>query len=355
MKRFHKFLLCFCCAAMLICINPIYKVYAAGSDANNPYNTDFVFSYWNIDNVYATTADGRQMLFEFPTDFFYKTQITTEYVALQSVDGVHTLDLRFNGTVLNGVKYMAIEMVTSSNNSLYTKLEFTFLNNVIYNNNALVYDVNIPLDWRVPLFEIYDLNRTNDITLNTVQSLNSIYSVVSPNPRDDGSVGFDRSFGSILTISSTVIDYQTFYNLLIPQSVMDNAVSSFVNNGYTRIDTIPYFDYARCTINLDDSYAMNSLFTIYLPVGQCSQDLDYSVGNTIVSKWYDKYANFSAFPGYPESDLDYGLEEITDFVATIGYALFGFEIFPGITIGGIVFAIFGIAFVRSAINFFAGG
>ena len=247
MRLIHKSVLALCLiAVLLLSVSPV--VLAAGSDDNTPGDTDFVFSYWNIDNIYATTNDGRQMVFEFPSDFFYKSQISDQIVTIISTDGQHSLDLHFYGVEISGKKYMLIDVAYNQEDRYYTQISITWLNSVIYQNNSLNADYLTPISWNVPYFSIWNTSTGTDITNTVVDGFSSSYSVVMPNPRDDGSVGFDTSKGTFGQLSSTELDYQKYYNLIVPQSTLDNVVGSFRSKGYTDYDIAPYFDHCNTTL-----------------------------------------------------------------------------------------------------------
>lgn len=348
---FKKMLLSLILVSLLILVNaPI--VSAAGTDDNTPQDSTFCFSYWNIDNIYAMTNDGRQLIFEFPTDFFYKTQITTESVVLQSTTGSHSIELKFSINELDGIEYMVVTIMNNQEDRYYTHIEFNMINSVLSVSNDLAYSVRPELS--VPYFVIYDAN-DNDVTSSVVTSYNAQYSCVMPNPREDGSVGFNTTTGTYSGLTSDVVAYNTLYNFGMQQSQLDHIIQAFRDEGYPSAQIIPYID--LCTVAIDTSYydIMNTTTDIYLPIGRCYSSAGYNVGSVRVSLWYDIYANDDPFPSYPDTDIDYGLDEITSFFSTIVGGVFAMQIFPGIYIGGIAFAFFGILFVKACINFFAGG
>lgn len=225
------------------------------------------------------------------------------------------------------------------------------VNNVISLSNSLGGSFS-PSVLSVPYFSVYSLD--NNITSTAVTGYTSRYSCVLPRPRDDGSVGFDKTDGTYNRLNSALLGYDTLYSFGVPQAQLDSIINTFVQRGYSASNIIPYYDYVTVSYDIGYYDALNSTTDIYLPVGYC-EATEYKVGPARVSLWYDRYGNFEPFPTYPDSEIDYGLDDITDFFAIVVSGIFEMEIFPGIFIGGIVFAIFGIAFVKAAINFFAGG
>lgn len=346
-----KILLALIAVSLLITLNsPL--VMAAGTDDNSPQDEKYCFSYWNIDNIYAVTQDGRSLIFEFPSDFFYKTTVTEETVALRSTDGSHEIHLRFGINTINNVDYMVVTLAYDQENATFVHVEYNMVNNVLSLSNSLGASFS-PAEISAPYFAIYNAVGTN-ITSTAITSYNARYSVVLPRPRDDGSVGFDKTDGRYDRLNSTLLGYDTVFSFGVPQSQVDSIINTFLQRGYATRNVIPYYDYVTVSYDLGYYDALNSTTDIYLPVGFCDST-DYIAGPVRVSLWYDRYGNFEPFPTYPDSEIDYGLEDITDFFATVVSGIFEMEIFPGIFIGGIVFAIFGIAFVKAAINFFAGG
>lgn len=330
-KRFLMILLTF---VLLVTLNVNVL---AGSVVDEMPSTVY-FPYWKLETMFVTYTSGHYAVFDFPSNFLLTDQTIEQTVILESRD--FTKQLAFY-----------VSFVDADNSSLFNvdvaevvfdftgieSIDFVFEDSVITSadniRSTTVNGVIAP-----PMFT------TN---LNHVEHYQYTFEYVRPIIDERNSTFF--FYNDFLSSDNAVpvsVPYTSLYYLGVTNDMLDHVVSQYVDEGYSRANTFPYFSHGSVHFEFSHSLDTN-YFSVILPLASTSSNVKYNYGHDVYA-WIEKYYQ------YVEGDLtlDYNF---ADFIGVVLGGFFGMELFYEITIGHIVLAIFAVFFVKAFLKYFAGG
>lgn len=363
---------CFLSLFMVTCIAVLtpFAVLADGLGDDTPQDNPIVFSYWNLDYILAERQDGVMVLFDFPTDFFYRESVTEQTVTLKGRVDMSSgseiveeeLVIRFYTSSIGTTPYVFMDITQTFSTYAYLSYEFGWINNIIHPSNDIRYSVITNNDIYVPYFRFENPSTNTDVTSSVVTSFESRYNTVIP--RNNYPLSYENSFGSYSSLMSYNLTGDTgsplnYYALIMPQSHLDAIQTSFGSRGYPTYMAVPHIDFATTKISTDYYAAVNMKLQLMLPLGFCAVADGYQAGAARVSLWYDLFNSFAKAPDVPpSSNPDLPSDVAVGAIAFVGKCLttvFSIEIFPSIFIGGLLFTGFCCLLVFAFLRFWSGG